>query len=174
MNWAVVTIRIASVGDIRVLAAKLLPLLTDHESVAYGENVAKFGIPDEYVKKVFAEETLVRAAVSGKSVFYIALEKRSVIGFAQTVQHDSVTVELDRIIIFPGQTRKGIGTLLLRYARRDQERRGQKTMIVNAGREESHARRFYEKNGFEKQKETTVRTPWGNNIDLVTYKLDLK
>ena len=169
-----VTIRTASAKEIRVLAEKLLPLLTDHESTAYKENVAKFGIPDEYVKKVFAEETLVEAAASGKAIFYLAFEKKNIIGFAQTVQHDKVTVELDRIIIFPGQTRKGIGTRLLNYAERDQKRRKQKTMIANAGREEYHARKFYEKNGFKIQKEITVQTPWGNTIDLVTYKLDLK
>lgn len=165
--------RIALTQDVPTLAKKLPTLLTDHEGTAYQENVAKFGIPDEYVKNVFHEKMLTEAAGSGKAVFYIALEKEAIIGFAQTVRHDNVTVELDRIIIFPGHTRKGIGALLLRYVVSDQKRRGTKTMIVNAGREESHARRFYEKNNFQKVKETTVRTPWGSKLDLVTYKLDL-
>jgi N-acetylglutamate synthase-like GNAT family acetyltransferase len=168
-----VSIRTASTEDIRILAGKLLPLLTDHKSDAYRENIAKFGIPDEYVKKVFAEQRLVDATGSGKTVFYIALEKKDIIGFAQTIRNDEVIVELDRIFIFPGQTRKGIGTLLLKYAVRDQKRRGQKTMIVTAGRDEFHARSFYEKNGFEKQNETTVQTPWGTKMDFVTYSLDL-
>jgi ribosomal protein S18 acetylase RimI-like enzyme len=170
---AMVAIRIASTEDIRVLASKLLLLLTDHESTAYQGNVVKFGIPDEYVTKAFAEDTLIEAAGSGKAVFYLAVQKEAIVGFAQIVQHDNVTVELDRIMIFPEQTRKGIGTMLLRYVVRDQKRKGTKTMIVNAGTEEAHARRFYEKNNFQKEKETTVEAPWGRKIDLVTYKLDL-
>jgi GNAT superfamily N-acetyltransferase len=169
-----VAIRKASNDDVRVLAGKLSHVLTDHDSTAYQQNVARFGIPDEYVKKAFAEEALVEAAGSGRAIFYIVLEEDAIVGFAQTIRHGNPTVELDRIIIFPEQTRKGIGTLLLRYVLRDQKRMGAKTMIVNAGKEEIDARRFYEKNGFEEQKETEVETPWGSKISLVTYKFDLK
>ncbi|WXG47219.1 MAG: GNAT family N-acetyltransferase [Candidatus Atabeyarchaeum deiterrae] len=169
-----VAFKVASNEDIRALGRKLLHLLEDHESQVYQENIVKFGIPDDYVKKVFAEDTLIEAAKSGKAVFYLVLRKREIVGFAQTLQHDPTTAELDRIIIFPEQTRKGIGTLLLRHAAEDQKRRGIETMVVNAGKEESHARRFYEKNGFQKEKETTIQTPWGGKIDLVTYKLDIR
>jgi ribosomal protein S18 acetylase RimI-like enzyme len=169
-----VAIRIASSEDIRALARKLLPFLQNHDNQAYRENVAKFGIPDEYVNKVFAEETLIEAANSGKAIFYLALEKSDIVGFAQTLRQDNITVELDRIIIFPEQSRKGIGTQLLRFVTADQKWRGAETMIVKAGREELHARRFYEKNGFRKGKETTIQTPWGRKVDLVTYNLDLR
>jgi hypothetical protein len=49
-----------------------------------------------------------------------------------------------------------------------------KTIIVNAGKEETHARRFYEKNGFEQEKEAEVEIPLGSKISPATYKLDIK
>jgi len=45
----------------------------DKNSQVYQENVAKFGIPEEYVRKAFAEETLVKAVAAGKATLYLAL-----------------------------------------------------------------------------------------------------
>jgi hypothetical protein len=45
---------------------------------------------------------------------------------------------------------------------------------VNTGKEEIHARRFYEKNGFQQLKEATIETPWGKKLDIVTYQLLIK
>jgi len=168
------TIRKAAQKDIRVLSRKLLMSLEDKNSQVYQENVAKFDIPEEYVKKAFAEETLLKAATTGKAVFYLALENNEIIGFAETIQQDANTSELDRIIIFPGHTRKGIGTQLLHQVLIDQEQRGINSIIVNAGKEESQARRFYEKNGFKQIKEATIEAPWGKKLTLVTYQLRLR
>jgi len=44
---------------------------------------------------------------------------------------------------------------------------------VNAGKDETHARRFYEKNGFALVKEVTIDAPWGKRLDLATYQLQL-
>ncbi|HVP40850.1 MAG TPA: hypothetical protein VMS95_02740 [Candidatus Krumholzibacteriaceae bacterium] len=41
---------------------------------------------------------------------------------------------------------------------------------MNAGKDETHARRFYEKNGFKQAKESAVGTPWGIKLPLVTYQ----
>jgi len=167
------TFRKATKRDIKVLSIKLLTLLEDENSQVYQENVAKFSIPDEYVKEAFAEETLLNAVASEKANFYLALDNNEIIGFAQTKQKDANTVELDRIIVFPQHARKGIGTQLLQKALADQKQKGIKTIIVNAGREETHARRFYQKNGFKRIGETTIEAPWGRRLTLITYQLQL-
>jgi len=169
-----ITISEATQNGIRALSRKLLKLLEDKNSQIYQENVAKFGIPEKYVKKAFSEETLLEVTARGKATFYLALENRcKILGFAQTIQQDADTAELDRIVVFPEHTRKGIGTHLLTKIVKDHERKGFKTIIVKAGKEETHARKFYEENGFEAVKEATIDAPWGK-ITLVTYQLQLK
>ena len=102
-----VIIRKANNEDIKALSRKLLALLENKKSKIYLDNVVKFGIPDEYVKKAFAKETLLKAITKGKATFYLALENNDIIGFAQTIQQDANTAELDRIIIFPPHERRG-------------------------------------------------------------------
>lgn len=170
-----ITMRKATAKQVQTLSKKLLKLLDDENSQIYRDNVTKFGIPKEYVQKAFSEETLLEAFTSGKSSYYTALENGcKILGFAQTVKQDSDTAELDRIIIFPEHARKGIGTKLLNKALKDQRKSGIHTIIVNAGKEETHARKFYEKNGFKQVKETIIDTPWGKKLCLVTYQLTLK
>jgi len=169
-----VIIRKANNEDIKALSRKLLALLENKKSKIYLDNVVKFGIPDEYVKKAFAKEMLLKAITKGKATFYLALENNDIIGFAQTIQQDANTAELDRIIIFPPHERRGIGTQLLQHALSDMEQREINNVIVNTGKEEIHARRFYEKNGFQQLKEATIETPWGKKLDIVTYQLPIK
>jgi ribosomal protein S18 acetylase RimI-like enzyme len=170
-----ITIRRATKHGLEVLSKKLLKLLEDTNGQLYLENVAKFGIPEAYVKKAFSEETLQKAVESGKSVIYLAFEDgRGILGFAQTVRHDKSIVELDRIVVFPEYTRKGIGTRLLARVLKEEQRKGSRTVIVNTGRDETHARRFYEKNGFKQLKESTVDAPWGSRLSLVTYQFELR
>lgn len=136
--------------------------------------MAKFGVPEEHVRKAFAEETLLKAFDSGEAVFYLALENRcKILGFAQTVKQDNETVELDRIVVFPEYTGKGLGTQLLAKALEDQRRKGMKTVLVKAGKDEVLARRFYEKNGFVFVEEKTVEASWGS-VTLALYRLQLK
>lgn len=169
-----ITIRKADQKDIRVLSKKLLTLLENKNSQVYQDNVAKFGIPEDYVKKAFAEETLLQAVTAGKATFYLTLENNEITGFAQIIQHDANTVELDRIIILPEHTRKGLGTQLLNQIIMDQKQKGIDNIIVKTGKEENQARRFYEKNGFKQTKETTIDTPWGKKLTLITYSLCLR
>lgn len=169
-----ITVRKASRKSVQALSRKLLSLLEDPQSQIYRENVTKFGIPDEYVKKAFNEETLLKAFDSGYSTFYLALENGcKILGFAQIMKKDANTAELDRIVVFPQFTRKGIGTRLLEKVLKDQQNKV-KTVIVNAGKEETHARRFYEKNGFKQIQEITVDAPWDKKLDLVVYSFELK
>ncbi len=150
-----------------------MKLLEDKNSDVYQDNVAKFGIPEEYVRGVFAEKTLLKAIASGKARFYLAFEDNEIIGFAQIVRQDATTAELDRIIVFPEHERKGIGTQLLVQVVDDLKKEGVHVITVNAGKEETPARRFYEKNGFKLVKETTIQTPWGKELQLAIYKLPL-
>jgi N-acetylglutamate synthase-like GNAT family acetyltransferase len=170
-----ITVRKATKHDVQALSKKLLELLENTSSQLYQENVAKFSVPEAYVKQAFSAETFQKALESGKSVIYLALENGSrVLGFAQTVRHDKSIAELDRIVVFPEYTRKGIGSRLLARVLSDEARKGTKAVIVNAGKDETHARRFYEKNGFKQMKKSTVDTPWGSKISLVTYQFELK
>jgi ribosomal protein S18 acetylase RimI-like enzyme len=166
-------VRTASQEGIRILSMKLLTLIQDKGGRVYQDNVAKFGIPDEYVEKAFSEESMVKAAQDRGSTYYLALEGSEILGFAQVNPENQDTVELDRIVVFPEYSRKGIGTSLLREAISDQKRKGVKTVIVNAGKDESHARRFYEKNGFREIRQVTIDAPWGSKLALVTYELQL-
>ncbi|MFZ1038850.1 MAG: hypothetical protein WAN53_03090, partial [Candidatus Bathyarchaeia archaeon] len=64
-------------------------------------------------------------------------------------------------------------TQLLAKVVKDERRKGTKVIIVNAGKGETRARRFYEKNSFAAVKEVTMEAPWDNKITLVTYQLQL-
>lgn len=169
----VVSVRKAGQEDIQSLSKRFLRFLEDKNSKIYKENVEKFGIPEEYVRKALAEETLIKAAATGKATFYVALDGDEIVGFAQIVQRDVRTAELDRIVVFPTYERKGVGTQLLVQAVEDAKKRETEVVIVNAGRNETRARRFYEKNGFRLVKEVTVEAPWGKKLDLATYQLQL-
>jgi len=70
------TINKASQSGIRALSRKLSELLRDKNRKIYQDNVAKFGIPQEYLRQAFSEEALLETATSGKSDFYHALENR--------------------------------------------------------------------------------------------------
>ena len=169
-----ITTNKASQNGVRALSRKLTESLKDKSSQIYQDNVTKFSIPEKYVRQAFSEKTMPETATSGKSEFYLALEKRcKILGFAQMAQKNESLAELDRIVIFPENTRKGIGTQLLSKVLAEQERKRIRNIIVNAGKEENHARRSYEKKGFKPTIETTIETPWGNKLALVTYQLEI-
>ena len=167
------TIRKATKKDIPILSRKLLQSLENKNSQIYQENVTRFGIPEEYVRKAFAEKTPAKSAAEG-STFYVAIQDSEIVGFAQTIRKDADTTALDRIIVFPEHARKGIGTQFLKKAIADEERKGTKTIIANAGKHETHARRFYEKNGFKLSEETEMQAPWGKKLELAIFQLQLE
>lgn len=160
---------------VRNLSRTLLKLLEDKNGEVYQKNVAKFGIPDEYVRRAFFDENLLKSKNSGRAKFFLALEgdNKLIAGFAQIMKIDEDSVELERIIVFPEFARKGIGSRLLQHVLKESKMRGYKKVVVNAGKEEIHARRFYEKNGFEKFKEYIVDAPWGKKLELVSYQYSL-
>lgn len=173
MCQALIKIKKAAQKDISALSKLLLALLENKNSQVYQDNVAKFGIPEDYVKSAFAEETLLKAAATGNTTFYLALNGDKIAGFAQVTLQDDYIAELERIIVFPQYARQGVGTHLLHKAITDQKQKGTKTLIVNAGKDEAHARRFYEKNGFTQINETLIDAPWGKKLALVTYQLHI-
>lgn len=106
-NARMIVVRKASMEELRVLSRMLLALIRDKTGQVYQENVAKFGIPDEYVEKAFSEESMLKAARENWSTFYLALESNEILGFAQVNPGNDDTVELHRIVVFPERTRKG-------------------------------------------------------------------
>jgi N-acetylglutamate synthase-like GNAT family acetyltransferase len=132
----IITVRKATKRDIRSLSRKLLKSLEDKNGPIHMENVAKFDIPEEYVRKAFSEETLLVAALSkGSTLCLVLQDHREIVGFAEITQQNASIAELD-CIVFPEHTRKGKGTQLLTDAIKDQQKRGIKTIMVGAGREE--------------------------------------
>jgi ribosomal protein S18 acetylase RimI-like enzyme len=166
------SVRKATTNEIKALSDKIERLLEDKDGKFYQDNIVKFGIPEEYVKKAFSKEALVDPNPSGKTTFHVAWKNGGeILGFVQVIRHNSAEVELDRIVVFPGHERMGIGTKLLKRAVADQRKKGTKSIIVRAGRDEAHAIAFYEKNGFKKVKEEELETPWGKKIPLVVYHM---
>jgi len=118
-------------------------------------------------------EFLLEAAQIDKSTFYLALKNGcKILGFAQIAKKDSDSVELDRIVVFPEHERKGIGTKLLQKVIA-YEKKNAKKILVTAGRDETHARAFYEKNGFKQLREEMLEFPWGKKIPVVIYSYQL-
>lgn len=111
-----INVRKATENGIKALTRKMEKLLEDQNDKFYQDNVVKFGIPEEYVKKAFSEAAIVDSVQSEKATFYLALKKREIRGFAQVVRHGSSIVELDRIVVFPEYERMGIGTKMLKRA----------------------------------------------------------
>jgi N-acetylglutamate synthase-like GNAT family acetyltransferase len=168
-----VAIRKARVDDAERLHELVLVGLEDKTSEVYRENVAKFGIPEDYVRRAFSREALMEAVADEKQLFLVAVEDGNLVGFAQTIRQDGSTAELDRIFLFPAYTGKGIGTQLLNRTLEVFKKEGIIKLTVKAGKGEASARRFYEKNGFQLVEEATVHASWGRDIDLAIYELQI-
>ncbi len=154
------TFRPATVEDAKRLSALMLAPLDNKTGAIYREQVQRFGIPDEYVRRAFSVEALTKTTQDEKQVFLVAVEDDRPVGFAQTIRGEKQRAELDRLFVVPEKEGKGIGTELLR-----------RTLVVRADRDEIEARRFYEKHGFQLVGEATVQAPWGNELHFVNYEL---
>jgi N-acetylglutamate synthase-like GNAT family acetyltransferase len=164
-----ITYNKASPKGIKALSKKAAKLLEDKTGKLYQDNVVKFGIPEEVVKRVFSEESLLETAQSGKATFYLALKNGcKILGFAQVARQNSDSLELERIVVFPEYERRGIGTGLLQKVIADQKK-NIKRISVTAGKDEAHARVFYEKNGFKQLREEMLEFPWGKKSPVVVY-----
>jgi len=166
-----VTIRRATVEDAKRLNELMLTGLEDKANDVYRENIERFGIPEEYVRQVFSFEALKKAVTDTNQLFLVAIEDQTLMGFAQTIRQSKETAELDRIFLLPEYTGKGIGTQLLKAILDVLKTEGISRLSVKAGRDETLARRFYEKNGFRLVQETTIRAPWGRDLSLAIYEL---
>jgi len=60
--------------------------------------------------------------------------------------------------------RAEMGTQLLRQTVADEKEKGIKTITANAGKNEVHARRLYEKSGFQLIRETSIHAPWVGSL----------
>jgi len=153
-----ITTNKASQNGVRALSRKLTELLKDKSSQIYQDNVTRFGIPEKYVRQAFSEKTMPETATSGKSEFYLALENRcKILGFAQMTQKNESLAELDRIVIFPENTRKGIRTQLLSKVLAEQKRI--RTIIVNAGKEENHEDDLTKRTASNQQSRRPLKPP---------------
>jgi len=168
-----VLIRRATVEDAKQLNELMLSGLEDKASNVYRENIERFGIPEEYVRRVFSFEALKKAVTDKNQLFLVAVEGQTLMGFAQTVRQSKEMAELDRIFLLPEYTGKGIGTQLLKAIFNALKKEGISRLTVRAGKDETLARRFYEKNGFKLVKEMTIQAPWGRDLSLVIYELEI-
>jgi len=164
----------ATVEDAKQLHIIMLASLEDKTSETYKANIERFGIPEEYVRQAFSLEALTKAVKDKKQLFLVAIENRKLIGFAQTIRKDKKVAELDRIFVVPEKTGKGIGTKLLNKTVNMLRKENFSKLIVKAGKDETLARKFYEKNGFTLVEETTIQAPWGAELNLAIYELEIK
>jgi ribosomal protein S18 acetylase RimI-like enzyme len=147
--------------------------MADKTNEVYRANVERFGIPEEYVRQAFSIEALTAAVKDKKQLFLVAVEGERLIGFAQTIRDDKGAAELDRIFLIPEHTGKGIGTRLLNKTMNVLRSEGISRLTVKAGKNETLARRFYEKNGFRLVQEVNVQAPWGRELNLALYELEI-
>lgn len=168
------SIKKATVEDARQLYKMMLAGLEDKTSEAYKANIERFGIPEEYVRQAFSLEALKKAVKDKKQLFLVAVENKKVIGFAQTIRTNKETAELDRIFIIPEKTGKGIGTQLLNKTVDALKRENFHKLTVRAGKDETLARKFYEKNGFQLVEETTIQAPWSRELKLAVYEFKIQ
>lgn len=168
-----VRIKKATVEHAKQLHAIMMAGLADKTSEVYGANVEKFGIPEEYVRRAFSVETLTNAVKDRNQLFLVAVDDGELIGFAQTLRQDAKTAELDRIFLLPAHTGKGIGTHLLNKTLGILKNEGVTRLTVKAGKDEMLARRFYEKSGLKLVQEVTVQAPWGRELGLAIYELQI-
>ena len=165
-------IKKATVEHAKQLHAFVMAGLADKTNEVYRANVEKFGIPEEYVRQAFSIEALTAAVKGKKQMFLVAVEGERLIGFAQIIRGDRGTAELDRIFLIPEHTGKGIGSRLLNKTLNFLRSEGISRLTVKASKDETLARRFYEKNGFKLVKEANVQAPWGRELNLVIYELE--
>ncbi len=169
-----IKIKRAAVKDANQLHIMMLANLEDKTSETYKVNIERFGIPEEYVRQAFSLEALTKAIKDKKQLFLVAVVNRKLIGFAQTIRKDKKAAELDRIFVVPEKTGKGIGTKLLNETVDTLRKENFSKLIVKAGKDETLARKFYEKNGFKLVEETIIQAPWGTKLSLAIYELEIK
>jgi len=162
------------VKDAKQLHKMMFSVLGDKASEGYKANIERFGIPEEYVRRAFSVEALTRAVKDENQLFFVAVENRRLIGFAQTIRKDKKRAELDRIFLVPEKTGRGIGTQLLIKTVDALRREDFRKLTIKAGKDETLARRFYEKNGFKLVEEASVQAPWGRQLNLAIYELKVK
>lgn len=169
-----VAIREARADDAERLHELILAGLEDKTTEVYRENVDKFGIPEDYVRRAFSREALMKAVADEKQLFLVAVDDGKLMGFSQTIRQNGSMAELDRIFLFPAYTGRGIGTQLLNKTLESLKKEGIIKLRVKAGKNETSARRFYEKNGFQLVEEISVHAPWGKDLDLAVYELQVR
>jgi GNAT superfamily N-acetyltransferase len=169
-----VKIKKAAVKDAKQLHEMMLSSLKDKTSQNYKANIERLGIPEEYVRQAFSLEALTNSIEDTSQLFLIATQNHTLIGFAQTIRQNEGKAELDRIFLIPEETGKGTGTQLINETIDALKRENVDKLIVRAGKDETLARRFYEKNGFKFVGETSVKAPWGRLFNLAIYELKIK
>ena len=169
-----VSVRKATTEDARRLHTIILAALEDKNSEVYKANVERFGVPEEFVRQAFSLEMLRKAVKDENQLFLVAVRNQELIGFAQTIRTDEKKAELDRMLVVPEETGKGIGARLLRRTVDMLRRESFGRLTVKTGKDETLARRFYEKYGFKLVEETTIKARWGRELKLAIYELKIK
>lgn len=78
----------------------------------------------------------------------VAPDGYALMTFRPTVYCDGPLATLDELYVVPDRRTNGIGTVLLRRAVAEAERRGSGEMHINVDEVDVDARRFYERHGF--------------------------
>jgi len=96
----------------------------------------------------YADETLAAALAAPDSWFFVALDGREIVGFAQFIRRRDRHGELARIYVLPNHQRRGIGRALLLAGVYALEAIGVHRCYVSVETDNAPAIAFYQRFGF--------------------------
>lgn len=110
----------------------------------------------EYMDRAFNPAQLITELENQRSEFYFILDQDRKAGYiklnqsgAQSDLQDDESIEVERIYVDAAYQGKGLGTLLINYAKERAEEMNLKYIWLGVWERNKDAIRFYERHGFE-------------------------
>jgi GNAT superfamily N-acetyltransferase len=134
-----------------------------------------------YLERFYRISTLASELTDSSCTFFLIYQSKTPVGFFKLREnalppYDSKScLELNKIYILQEFTGKNIGYKTLEFVMDLAHEKGRSILWLNV-MEASKARKFYERNGFDRHKRVTLDYPYmkeGLNV-LSTYKIDLQ
>ena len=115
------------------------------------------GANDDAIHAIASEEFLTKRLASQNTRILIAERGGEVLGFASVRRGGGMLAELTGIVVLKAESRRGLGTRLLRKACDAAARLGYSNMTVKTEAFNAGAIAFYKKNGFLERRKTTEK-----------------
>jgi GNAT superfamily N-acetyltransferase len=134
-----------------------------------------------YLERFYKKSRLASELTDSSCAFFLIYQSETAVGFFKLRENAlppfdlTACLELNKIYILREFTGKNIGYKTLNFVMDLAHAKGRSILWLNV-MEASKARKFYERNGFDLQKQITLDYPYmkeGLNV-LSTYKIDLQ